>query len=418
MKVLVVDQSFSDRAGGTTRVAHDQVIALREAGATVVHLSIADKLTVTENDCLLEAYRVGTVGFLKPSRANFREIKRLFKEGWDVVHVHVPLLLGLLAVKQGNRHGAKTIFTIHSSVGDMVKYSQSGWFALIKGKVFGGLLRFLARTIGRLLTTFIALNKAIKAEINELFGINNVTVMRNGCFLSNFQPQSRMQLDTVELVSVGNITALKNHLLVIKSLRFLPKNFHLTIIGEEIDDAYVALLRKEIVDSNVSVTLTGKIDHEKISQYLAQSDIYVTGSVVEGQSIATIEALSVGIPVVALENGSSRELLNSENGCIVEKTANEEQFAQCITTVLEKIRCGEMTKETIRRTIEKFSWESVAADTLKMYETLEYRRAGFIAHFFLNTIIGLVFFIEWFFIAAFSRSANKKYQERKLAAGQ
>lgn len=69
-----------------------------------------------------------------------------------------------------------------------------------------------------------------------------------------------------------------------------------------------------------SVVITGRLNHEKLSQYLNASDVYVMGSFVEGWATSLVEAIACAKPVVCTNFSSAEELVEiNTNGFIDHK---------------------------------------------------------------------------------------------------
>jgi glycosyltransferase involved in cell wall biosynthesis len=93
----------------------------------------------------------------------------------------------------------------------------------------------------------------------------------------------------------------------------------------------VAKLEREIETWHVQKALhwAGAIDD--VSPYLAASDVFVSTSGVEGFSLAQLEALAAGLPLVVTAVGGATELSErSDRVCLVPPDADAEQFASAL----------------------------------------------------------------------------------------
>ncbi len=82
---------------------------------------------------------------------------------------------------------------------------------------------------------------------------------------------------------------------------------------------------------NEAVVFAGRRDD--VGDVLAASDIFVTASHFEGVSLAVLEAMARGLPVVSYACPGNREVLSNGTGSVV-PLHDEEAFAQALTTVL------------------------------------------------------------------------------------
>jgi glycosyltransferase involved in cell wall biosynthesis len=89
----------------------------------------------------------------------------------------------------------------------------------------------------------------------------------------------------------------------------LVPSAHLVLVGEGTDSAR---LRMPV---GASVLLAGR--QEDVSPWLAAADVVVAPSRWEGLSLAVLEAMAVGRPVVATDVDGMRESLGAMSGCVV-----------------------------------------------------------------------------------------------------
>jgi 1,2-diacylglycerol 3-alpha-glucosyltransferase len=81
------------------------------------------------------------------------------------------------------------------------------------------------------------------------------------------------------------------------------------------------------------VVLTGFVSNEDLPQLYRLSTCYVTASVAELQSIATMEAMASGLPVIAANAGALAELVHDgENGFLF-NPGDTNTLAKCIDTI-------------------------------------------------------------------------------------
>ena len=92
-------------------------------------------------------------------------------------------------------------------------------------------------------------------------------------------------------------------------------NWRLVVVGAVVSRHLAAQLRSAGGDS---ITLTGRVSPERVLAYLQAADGYVQPSHTEGIANGTMEAMAVGVPVVATDAGSQGEVVrDGENGWLV-----------------------------------------------------------------------------------------------------
>lgn len=153
-------------------------------------------------------------------------------------------------------------------------------------------------------------------------------------------------------INIARLTPQKDHALLIEGFAgFVTQHpdWHLFIFGEgsEYDD-----LVKLIVNYNLerNVHLMGITD--RIVNYLAISDCLVSASRIEGLSIAYLEALAVGVPIVATRTAGTDEIvISGYNGFFI-----EERNALSVTRALEQFVSTkpDVMKANARESSKKF----------------------------------------------------------------
>lgn len=154
--------------------------------------------------------------------------------------------------------------------------------------------------------------------------LGNIHLLQNAIAVKRFEKPvdfvSTKDNSICNLISVGRLDKNKNHQFLIDVVLDLKnKNIpvHLTIVGE--GDQRIALQNK-IVHLNLShqISLVGL--QEKVEAYLWNADLYIHSAITEGFGLTLVEAMAAGLPVVSLDGGGNKNLIqNGENGFIIEK---------------------------------------------------------------------------------------------------
>ncbi len=99
---------------------------------------------------------------------------------------------------------------------------------------------------------------------------------------------------------------LEIHLEIATKLSNYPIQFHIAGSGE-----LQVKLEKIIKDRGLNVILEGYVPD--VSKFFAQSDLYLQTSISEGSPNSVLEAMAYGMPVIASDIPSSREILGSDD---------------------------------------------------------------------------------------------------------
>ncbi len=117
------------------------------------------------------------------------------------------------------------------------------------------------------------------------------------------------------------------------------------------------------------VRFTGMLAGEDRLPALAAADVFVLPSYSEGFSIAVLEALAAGCPVVITRNCNFPEVAAAGAGLVVEPEAG--QVASALARVLDEPELGQRMGARGRALIEeRYTWDRTAAQFADMYRSI------------------------------------------------
>ncbi len=138
--------------------------------------------------------------------------------------------------------------------------------------------------------------------------------------------------DVFKMVSCSNLIPVKRVNLIMESLMLL-KNVSLewVVIG----DGY---LREELEQQisklplSVKVNFIGRVHNKQIYKLYNELNpqLFINLSSSEGVPVSIMEAMSFGIPVIATNVGGTSEIVNNENGCLLEANTSQLEVASKI----------------------------------------------------------------------------------------
>ncbi len=130
---------------------------------------------------------------------------------------------------------------------------------------------------------------------------------------------SKDETDYIQFVSTGSLIHRKGFDVLIKSISSINvhgKKVKFLIIGEGKEKSNL----QKLIDSlqlNEFVYLLGQKTKAEIVKILSQSDSFILPSRSENFSVAILEALAMGLPVIATDCGGVKECINEDNGLLV-----------------------------------------------------------------------------------------------------
>jgi glycosyltransferase involved in cell wall biosynthesis len=184
-----------------------------------------------------------------------------------------------------------------------------------------------------------------------------------------FKKISRKELnledEKIYLISVGRMVKRKGYKYLVKTLERLPKNVNAIILGEGPEKENLLKLAKKLKVEN-RLILPGFVSEEEKFQYLDNADIYVLSSLHEGFGIVLQEAMQVGLPIVATNNGGQVDFVkDGENGFLVEPK-NSKLISEKIKEMIKNDNLKNKISQKNKKDINKFGIKEIAKDYLKL----------------------------------------------------
>ena len=214
------------------------------------------------------------------------------KTGAQVIHGHLEVLEIMAAVSAESKK-MRLLHTCHN-LPELVYFREERLAA--------------EKLIHKNNMQLVALHEDMARDLNEMFGINNTVVIRNGIELDRFlQPgvtkeEKRKEIQIPEdafLVGhVGRFAAQKNHPFLVDVFREIARkrdNAYLLMVGAGDHSAVEQKLQEYGLENRYKI-LSGRRD---IHELLAAMDAFVFPSVFEGFGIALLEAQAAGLRCVA-----------------------------------------------------------------------------------------------------------------------
>jgi glycosyltransferase involved in cell wall biosynthesis len=161
----------------------------------------------------------------------------------------------------------------------------------------------------------------------------------------------RLQGD-IRLVTVGSYVPVKNHLALIHAIRRL-QGVRLTVVGAGPLRAYYESV---IADYGLRdrVTLYPWVAQRELAEVLGSHDAYVHYSVTEALPRAVLEAMAMGLPVIATNVGFVSALLHNQVNALLLDPPWDEHLAAAIARLV--------TSESLRRSLGRVGAETVRKD--------------------------------------------------------
>ncbi|MDA8922445.1 glycosyltransferase family 4 protein [Acidimicrobiia bacterium] len=175
----------------------------------------------------------------------------------------------------------------------------------------------------------------LKNFVSELGFNNEILKINNGVDITDIKRTNVHKAD-INLLIISRLVIQKNINIVIEAMELLDnKKVKLSIIGEGGEFNKLEGVIHELNLQN-RVQLLGKIDNNKISQFLLTADIFIQASDYEGLPHSVLEAINYEIPILSTEVGGCKDLLNDgEHGFIIPIPPDKKIIAENIIYIID-----------------------------------------------------------------------------------
>ena len=349
--------------GGAETVFRDLVSGLQQ----MQFLPIA---VVSRDDWLAEKLRdrgVEPIILNAAGRFNFSYLRELInlvrREGVDLICTH---LLG--SAVYGSLAGLvcrKPVVCIFHGQSDVKSVDRIGWLKRLAIRWSARRVVFVSTTLRNSQGKWLGLPMERTATIYNGIDFERFDRATNGGLRAQYDIEDGVFLAG----AVGNLRPAKSYDVLLQATRLIQDRhpeFRLLIIGQgsgKLYDELVALRQKLGLDAIVKFLGL----REDVPSILRSLDVYVLSSTTEGFSIACVEAMACGLPIVATRSGGPEEILINERTGLLVATESPQELADAACRIIRDHdlarRLGATAKKDARL---RFS----QAQMLASYQTL------------------------------------------------
>lgn len=172
------------------------------------------------------------------------------------------------------------------------------------------------------------------------------------------------------LLFVGRLVETKGVAYLLKAYALLSEDLRvrteLWIIGdgEEIERLKLLAIKYRISDK---VFFLGKLPNDKLPDYYAAADIFVSPSMIEGQGVTFLEALASGVPIICSNVGGIGEIIkHGETGLFVSPN-DVDELSEAINRLITDREFRMNLSKTGRKIAESYDWQCVAEQFISLY---------------------------------------------------
>lgn len=291
---------------------------------------------------------------------------------FDVIHWHNFFPDAVVALFGG---AAKKVFTNHSST-FLEMFEKGGGYPI----------RWLTRGACKIIGPSAEL--ADKSRIFFEKAVQDVTYIPNGVDTNIFRPldpdsrrQKREQLlrrynrdpETFIIVCPRRLEPKNGVRYFVESVPAIAKQHPrilCLILGNDADPKYAEEVRalSKRIGADANVRFLGPIPNPEMTGYYQVADVVVLPSLMEATSIAGLEALACGVPIVGTSVGGIPDIVHDGHNGVILPPKNPAAIAAAVTALLDDAeRRTEYSNRARDLAVSRFSWDSIVNQTLNVY---------------------------------------------------
>lgn len=356
MRILIAADLHYPTINGVATFSRNLALGLAGRGHDVVVIAPSQtgkKYKEVDQNYVIE--RTASLPF--PFYQNFRvsltpqrEVRNIIRRfDPDIIHIQSVLGIGRAALNTGNKMKIPIIATNHSMPENLLDnlrmlapFARPISLAIESyGTRFHNNADYVTTPTQAAIDMFDNMAKDIKVPIEAVSNGIDLAAFSPGPAPDAIYKKFKLPNDVPILLYLGRIDSEKHlSVLVAAAARVIKRTpAHLLIIGHGNESERLQQQAKKLGIAR-HTTLTGKVDQEDILPLLRIGTIFCMPSPAELQSIATLEAMATGLPVVAVNAGALYELCHDgENGYLF-RTDDDAMMAAALLKLLagERLR--------------------------------------------------------------------------------
>lgn len=284
-----------------------------------------------------------------------------FLKKYDIAHVHLfPTQYWVVIAKLLSGSKIKLVYTEHSTSGRR-----------INSRFFQRLDPYFYKRYNKI----IAISEAVATVIHKHTGLGHaVELIPNGVLLETFRnskpthrstlfPGSDSSLKTI--IQIASFKEPKDQKTVIKSLLYLPTEVQLVLVGDgELKNDCIKLVNELKLAQRV-VFLGIRLD---VPELIKMADIVIISSKYEGFSLAAVEGMAAGKPVIATNVAAVNTLVDGAG--ILFKEGDAEQLAAEVIKLVDNEMYYQAIAKKCSLRAKQYDIDSMVDKQIELYKKL------------------------------------------------
>lgn len=357
-KILVITKYFPPEYGGIEILAKNMCELLSAHNNFLVDVLCFSKIKSCEiklDNYKIYQFKENINIFSTPISFNFLKFILKEKKKYDIIHIFTPNPLPSI------------LFAIIKSQKILITWGSDIINQKILKLLFNPLQNFFLRRADKI----VCLSSTYREHSNDLKNFYDKTEIIPP-FIKNKEKIKKKTFEEkkINILSVGRLVDYKGYETSILTLKLLPKNYNLTIVGSGKRKNFLENIIKSHSLHNRVKILTNIGDEEKLLLF-KNSDIFLQSSNSRAESfgISILEAISLSMPLIISNvegSGMNDMIINGFNGFKFKK--NDPEDCANKICLINKENFYKFSENSLKLFNEKFNFENIKNQLIILHE--------------------------------------------------
>lgn len=299
-------------------------------------------------------------------------LRKFRQHDFDIIHTHTPWTIGFVGLRWAESHELPIVSTYHTLYDRYAHYIPFFPRRYLRFKIAKH-TSFYYNSVDHVLTP----SEASKRWLLRHSVDTPITVVPTGApdrqMLDRSEMRRLLQIapEHKVLLYVGRIALEKNLGVLLEAAAFVMRGdpaVRLWLVGDG-PHRQACVERARALGIGDRVTFAGFVPRTEVDRYYAAADLFVFSSVTETQGLVVQEAMTYGLPTVALAGGgASDSIIDDVNGFAVR--GDSEALGETIAFVLQDEATYARLSQGAQRTVRQYSASAMTERVVEVYRTV------------------------------------------------
>jgi len=297
-------------------------------------------------------------------------LRHFRRHQYDIIHTHTPFTLGFVGLRWGDSHDIPVVSTYHTLYDRYAHYIPFFPRRYVRFKIAKH-TNFYYNKVAHVITPSHAAYRWLRRHSVT----TPMTVIPTGApprgFFNRSEIRQQMGVTPEQriLLYVGRIAKEKNLATLFQmAAQVFSQDPHLRLwlVGDGPYRVQCAQIARDLGIGD-RVTFVGFVPRDQVDKFYTAADLFVFSSITETQGLVVQEAMSYGLPAIAVAGGgASAGIKSGENGFIVKNDPKE--FAERVLETIGNTDLYERFSIEASNSVRVYGTQDMAQAVLRVYE--------------------------------------------------